>query len=308
MTSRGFTLAEILVATAIAGAAAALMSMTLLRQQRLYASAGVVLGGRSQLRDAADVLVTDIRGAAVASLGLPLMSDTAIEMFTTVGTSVACTAPAGTTIGLPPAALVSGNTLTSIITAPDTGDLALVYGFPAGQPDSGKWEVHRIISFASRALTTSCPASSGFTTTADAFAGATAYMLTLATMPGANVRKGAPIHFLRRARYSLYKSSDAAWYLGYRRCNADAPGCAAIQPVSGPYRPYRAAGNANGLSFRYYDAAGTELNAGAASTSLARVDIVLRGATSVAASMTGDATSAWQDSAIVSVSPRNRFQ
>ena len=105
----GFTVAELLVATAVAGIATALMTVTVVRQQRFYSSAAQVMDVRSQLRDAADILASDIRGAAIAGFGLPFMSDTAIEMFTTVGTSVACSLPAPNAIGLPPASLVSGS-------------------------------------------------------------------------------------------------------------------------------------------------------------------------------------------------------
>jgi hypothetical protein len=58
------------------------------------------------------------------------------------------------------------------------------------------------------------------------------------------------------------------------------------------------------LSFRYYDEAGTALSY--PSTAIARVDIVLRGKTSRAASLNGDSRIAYRDSLIVSVSPRNR--
>lgn len=309
MTRKGFTLVELIVATTIAGIAAGVMTMTLVRQQRFFASAEAVLDVRSQLRDAADVLATDIRGAAVGSFGLPLMTDTAIEMFTTIGMSVACSAPVGYNIGLPPITLASGNTLTSLLATPDTGDLALIYGLPSGAPDSGRWESHRIVSFTPRALSTSCPSTTGFTTAGDAFSGATGYSLSLVATPSGAVRKGALIHFVRRARYSLYRSSDGLWYLGYRRCTASgASACAAIQPVSGPYQPYRGSAGVPGLSFRYYDAAGGEIPFSGPSQSVARVEIVLRGQTAGAASLNGDARSMWRDSAVVTVSPRNRLR
>src|SRR5688572_24991854 len=100
VTRRGFSLVELLVATAIGTSVAALITVTLVRQQRFYSSAGAMLEVRSQLRDAADVLATDIRGAAVAIHGFPLMTDTALEMFATIATSVACEVPAGAAIAL----------------------------------------------------------------------------------------------------------------------------------------------------------------------------------------------------------------
>ena len=302
----GFTVAELLVATAVAGVAAAAMTATIVRQQRFYSAASEVLTTRSQLRDGADILASDIRGAAVGLFGLPVMTDTAVEMYTVIATSVACSAPSGATIGLPPATLVSGNTLTSMLYQPDTGDVAIVYAVPSGVIDSAFWDIHRIASFSSRALNVACAPSTGFTVAGDAFTAATGYQLTLATLPSPAVRTGAPIHFVRRARYSFYRSSDGEWYLGYRRCSASSPfTCAAIQPVSGPYRPYRAS-SPPGLAFRYFDSSGRQLNAAAESFNVARVDIVLRGESANAVALVGDSRKVWRDSILVTVSPRNR--
>ncbi len=262
---------------------------------------------RGQLRDAADVLAADIRGAAVSRYGLPLMTDSALELFTGVGTSIVCTTPSGPTLFLPPTTLSSGTVLTSLLATPDTGDLALIYAMPGGIPDSGQWVESRITSFASRSLATSCPASTGFTSASDAAAGRTGYALTL-NSTFTTARKGAPVRFLRRARYSLYRSSDGIWYLGYRRCNAIGPSvCSTIQPVSGPYLAYGSSGaGTNGLAFRYFNASGTELLDAALSATTARVDIVLRGETARAVALTGDARVRYRDSAVVTISPRNR--
>lgn len=304
---RAFTLPELLVSVAIAGVVAGAITTTLVRQQRFFGAAAEVLDVRAQLRDAADVLASDIRGAAVASFGLPVMSDSAIELYTNIGTSVACLAPAGVIVGLAPSVLANGNTLTSLLATPDTGDLAAIYSIPAGNIDSARWVTLRVAAFSSRSLTSTCPSSTGFTTVADAVAGATGYQVTLASSPGADVHKGAPVRFLRRARYSIYKSSDAKWYLGYRRCTVGVPAsCAVIQPVSGPYRSYGPRGGESGLSFRYYDVNGTEVPAGSSGRSVARVDIVIRGESSRRVALAGDAQRTFRDSAVVTVSPRNR--
>ena len=300
---RGFTLVELLVATAIAGLGAAVMALTLTRQQRFYSSAGAILDVRGQVRDGADVLVSDIRSAAVARFGLPLMTDSAIEMFTVIASSVACSAPSGATVGIPPLVLARGNTLTSMLFQPDTGDVALAYA-ASSNPDSSTWESLGIASFASRSLASSCPPSTCFTSAGDAASGQNGYVVTFAQPPATAVRAGAPIVFVRRVRYSLYRSSDNRWYLGYRRCSATSAACAAIQPVSGPYREYSSSPGSSGLSFRYFDSLGAELMS--SSPDVARIDIVLRGQTSRTASLTGDSRAAYRDSLVVSVSPRNR--
>ena len=308
--NRGFTLVELIVATSIAAIVGAAILMTLRRQEMFYGSATEVIGLRSELRDAADVLVADIRGAAVARYGLPLMADTAVELFSTLGSSVVCLTSSGRTVFLPPTTLSSGNPLTSLLAFPDSGDLALIYTAPSGNPDSARWIESRISAFATRSLSSSCPASSGFTSSLDAAAGRTGFALTLAGTPASAIRKGAPVRFVRRARYSLYRSSDGQWYLGYRRCNAvGQSSCTAIQPVSGPYLPYASAGpGTGGLSFRYFDVNGSELFDAALSANVARIDVVLRGETKRAVSLAGDARHRYRDSVVISISPRNRVR
>jgi hypothetical protein len=307
LTRSGMTVAELLVATAVAGIATALMTLTVVRQQRFFSSASEIIGVRSQLRDAADILATDIRGASVSLPGLPVMTDTAVELYTTVASSVACGPPVSGTIGLPPSALVTGHTLTSILAQPDTGDIASIYVVPPTTGDSAHWESYRIAAFSARSLATVCPSSTGFTTRGDNYVGATGFALTLMSPPAPDVSRGALIRFLRRARYSLYKSSDGEWYLGYRRCSTGMPpSCASIQPVSGPYRAYRGSTSPAGIAFRYYDANGAALTNSAQSTLVSRIDIVLRGETASSVALVGDTRRVWRDSVVVSVSPRNR--
>lgn len=302
---RGFTLVELVVATLIGGLAASVIVATLVRQQRFVSASEERLESRNRLRDAASVLTSDLRGAAISELGVPLMTDTAVEFFSVIATSIACTA-ASSTIGLPPRILASGNTLTSILVQPDTGDLALLYGSTYEQPDSGSWEIHRILTFAARAASTACPTMSGFTTAADVAAGVTSWQVSVSPAPGSTVHKGAPMHFARRGRYSLYRSSDGDWYLGYRRCNAiGASVCGSIQPVSGPYHPYAKTDGTSGLTLKYFDSSGAEIGA-AQSASLARIDITLRGEAFHYTGITQAAAARGVDSTTVIVSPRNR--
>ncbi|MEJ7759486.1 MAG: type II secretion system protein [Gemmatimonadaceae bacterium] len=307
-SARGFTLIEVIVATAIAGLLGGAVIATLVRQQRFHVAATEMLGVRAQLRDAADVLLSDIRSAAVASYGIPLMTDSAIEMVTVIASSVLCDTPSGATLRLPPSKIANGNTLTSILAEPEAGDVAMLFGAPSNSNSVGRWESIGIVSFSSRSLALSCPASMGFTTEADAASLAQGYSVTLSASPTLAVRKGAPVRFLRRVRYSLYRSGDSRWYLGYRRCATSAPYvCAGVQPVSGPYNGYSSSGT-SGLSFRYLDSTGVGIARGSAGVGVARIDVVLRGSTAKDVSLTGDRQKTYRDSTIVSVSPRNRVR
>lgn len=307
MTPKGFSLPEVLIAVAVAGIAASFMIGTLVRQQQFYGSASAILETRAHLRDAADVLATDIRGAAVGLLGLPVMRDSAIEMFTTIVASVVCES-SSPSISIPPASRESGNTLTSVLAMPDSDDLAVVFTFPPGRPDSGQWETLRVASFVQRSVTSACPEATGFTSAGDVAAGATSFVVTFASGAARPLSPGAPIHFVRRARYSLYRSSDNKWYLGYRRCGVDSVSiCGAIQPVSGPYSSYSSA-DGSGLSFRYYNEDGSEILPGGDSRLVSRVDITLRGKSARAGGLAGDTRAIYRDSVVVTVSPRNRIR
>ena len=294
---------ELIISLAVGSVVATIIVTTLTRQQRFYTSAGAVLDTRAQLRDASDILATEIRSAAV-DLGVPTMRDSAIEIFSIIGSSIVCTIQSPLLFGLPPLEIASGVSLTSMLVQPDTGDLALVYSIPRMAQDSGSWELRGVNSFSTQSSTTGCPQTSGFTSPSDL---TNAFVIGLATPTLDSVRVGAPIHFVRRSRYSLYRSSDNKWYLGYRRCRATGPSsCATVQPVSGPYDPYP--GGKPGLSFKYYDATGTPLSPASDGSSLARVDIVVRARNAKGKSLAGDAASTWSDSTVVSIATRNRWR
>ena len=303
----GFTLIEMVVATAIAAVVGTTLMLMLRRQERFYSSSAQMLEVRAQLRDGGDVLTSDIRGAAIERYGLPVLTDTAVEFFSTIGSSVVCETPVGQTLFLPPDTLSSGAILTSLLATPDTGDIALIYAMRGGVPDSAQWVDARIAAFSTRSLSTSCSPSSGFVSSADVAAGERGYALTLTPNVPTGIRKGAPVRFLRRGRYSLYVSSGE-WYLGYRRCNAvGSSSCGTIQPVSGPYLAYRGQQVPGaGLAFHYFDATGAEVTDQGSSRLVSRVDIVLRGETAREVALSGDARVRYRDSAVVSVSPRNR--
>ena len=252
-TRPGFTLIELAVVLVILGVVGSAIGLTLLRQQRFYRGATELLYAREGVRDAIELLSTDIRGMATTDT-VRLLADSAIEMFASIGSSVVCQI-SGADIGLPRAAPSPGNTLTAFVTQPDTGDLALFYrdSVEAGS----QWERHRIAGFSSRSLAATCPVSTGFTQKPRTQPGQRGSSLrSHHSFDERRQARGAPVRFIRRARYSLYHASDGGWYLGYRRCNAIGPSaCGVVQPVSGPYRGYSPDPAATGLLFEYFDRA-----------------------------------------------------
>ena len=297
----GLSLAELVAVIALAGLVGSTILATITRQQRFYRDAAEILYARESVRDAMEVLSTDIRAASLADT-VRLRADSAIEFFSTIGASVVCETVASD-VGLP-AAHASGNSLSAFLTEPDTGDLALFHTDSGGGEEH--WERYRISSFASRSLASSCSAASRFSQKSDFAAGATGFVVTLSTPLHGDVEPGAPVRFIRRARYSLYRASDGAWYLGYRRCNAIGPSaCGVVQPVSGPYRGYNPDPAATGLLFEYFDVAGRRLDPAVPAFALARVDVTARTESQHRVS-SGAQSARISDSAKVSVAIRNR--
>src|SRR3954462_6465410 len=300
MTSRrGFTLIELVVVLSLLGVTGAAMGMLLLRQQRFYRGASELLYARESVRDALDVLATDLRGTAVEDT-MRVLADSAVEFYSAIGTSVVCQVT-DREIGLP-RAVPSGNTLSAFATEPDSGDLVLFYQYDG---TGGFWERHRIAAFSARALGSVCPGSSGFSGAGDLASGSLGFQLTLDAPLNGGTRPGMPVRFIRRGRYSLYRASDGAWYLGYRRCNAlGASSCGAIQPLSGPYRAYSSSPAATGLLFEYFDRSGGRLTPTSSPLDLARMDVTARSESTQRLSIEGRAFRPG-DSATVSVAIRN---
>ena len=271
--SSGFTLIELVVVLALLGIIGGAVAITLVRQQRFYRGASEMLYAREGVRDAIEVLAIDIRGTAIADT-VRLLADSALEMFANIGSSVVCQSPDAMEVRLPEAFSPRGNTLTSLLTQPDTGDLALFYR--DSMERGAEWERHRIAGFSSLLLGANCRASTGLMFGGSPTTGK-GFVLSLADPLSRHVRPGAPVRFIRRGRYSLYRASDGEWYLGYRRCNAlGASMCGAVQPLSGPYRGYSANPRLSGLLFEYFDTRGSRLDASASPLSLARVNVTAR--------------------------------
>lgn len=299
----GFSLIETTVVLVIVGIIGSTVAVLLMRQQRFYRGTSELIATRQSVRDGIDVLTTDIRGMSLADTAR-LLADSAIEFFSTVGTSVVCQQLSPSDVGLPPVSS-SGSALTSFAAQPDTGDLAVFYVDSA--PPTSHWYRYRIVAFNSRSISTTCPTSSAFASDADVVGAAKAYVLSLDAPLAGAVRAGSPVRFVRRGRYSLYRGSDGDWYLGYRRCNAVgavASACGAIQPLSGPYRPYSPDATQSGLVLEYFDRGGGD--ARSAPLSLARVDVTARAASRESLLIEG---ARWTpaDSAKVSVAVRNRL-
>lgn len=302
-TRRGVTLVELAVVLALIGVLGSAIGVTLLRQQRFYRGTTELLHAREGVRDAMEILTSDIRGMSVADT-VRLLADSAIEFFANIGSSVVCQKTGSTSAGLPGGSSPRGNTLTAFLAQPDTGDIAVFHR--GSMEGTSEWERHRIVGFGDQSLATACPVSSGFALTPDANTGETGFLVDLSSPLSPQVRPGAPVRFIRRGRYSLYRASDGRWYLGYRRCNAVGTStCGVIQPLSGPYSDYSPNPAHTGLLFEYFDDSGTQLLPGSSPLAIARVDITARAESRHRILVEGSVT-APADSATVAIAIRNR--
>ena len=304
---RGFTLVEVIVVMVLLGVVVGGLVRVLAGQQRFYRSAGDLMDSRSQVRQAVFILPAELRGASVAGGDFLAASETMIDFRSTIMSSVVCAATANS-ITMPPAILSSGQTLTAMRYAPATNDIVAIYNDgPTTRANDDGWSYHVTTAFAPTvgACPVGVPGAGANSYVGAADVGRPAFVASINPGVPATIAVGAPVRILRRMIYSLYAASDGEWYLGIQECT---PGCSAIQPVAGPYRPFEGQGRANGLSFAYFDENDVVLNPANAGDLLriARVEVTVRGQTQSAISLPGMAAERKTDVLTVQVGLRNR--
>lgn len=265
---RAMSLLELLVGLVIATLVVILASASLVRAQRSHVAVLAAADMSARLRDAADVITSDLRAISPVGDSVLVASDTAVEVYSALGASVACARSGASQISLPPDILPSGRILTSWISAPDTGDYVAVYSDSASGA-GGFWFRAKVAAFTERPVLDVCPPQLGLLTGSDIASGSRGYLIDTTQPVPAGVHRGSPVRLVRRVRYSVYRGGDGKWYLGYRRCGS---ACAAIQPVSGPYdsRTVRP------ITIRYFARSGASLTGTGPTSDVARIEVVVR--------------------------------
>ena len=302
---RGLTLVELMAAIVLFGIVAGTIMTLVTRQQRFYAGANEVMDVRGQIREAASLLPIDLRGTSSIGNDISFVSDSALEFRATYGTAVVCglNAAAGTLDILP--TNLAKHTLTSWYTAPVAGDLLFVFDegpTPGAQDDV--WGQYRLTAIANR--TDICVGLPYADPVLDAPAAKPRWRFTVDRPLTASIGTGSVIRFTRQVRYNLYQSpTDRLWYLGYRSMTNGA--WSAVQPVSGPYRPYSATAGESGLSFRYFDENGVAVaNTAAGRATIARISIKVRGQGEMARNAAASLNGPFRDSLSLHIALRNR--
>jgi type II secretory pathway pseudopilin PulG len=290
---RGFSLVELMVILALSSIVLGGLTSVLVRQQRFYRGTADLIETRSQIRQAAGIIPSDLRGVSTIGGDILEVSDTSMIFWATIGQAVACVAvPGAYEISIPPLVLANNNTLASFTMTPSAGDT--VYVYHDGDTEAASDDEWIAYGITGPPTTSTLPCGE---LTGNANLLTERYSFPLIEPLGANLRVGTPLRFLRRTRYTLFQAQDDSWYLGY--CSPDCDGDP--QPIAGPFLP---GGGANsGVSFSYLDAAGA---ATAVPANIAQVSIVVRGQTQGVVDMGGYNTTQIGDSLRFSVAIRNR--
>lgn len=255
---QGTALLELLLSLALASVVLSIATTSLLRQQRVHARIRGASGSDAQLRAATTVLAGQLAelNAAAGDIASGSASDTALQFRATVGTSFACEKSAGSVDMLPERG--AGGVYAGTVSVPRSGDTLWWLG-------DSTWTAAKVRSVDAVSVTCTAPLAFAGTTVRLALAG------SADTIPA-----GAPLRITRQTRYSVYRSSDGSWQLGFREWSEGAGAFPSPQPVAGPLL---LAAGARRSGYRYFDAMGQEiaLSAGVADvTRIARIRITMR--------------------------------
>jgi len=296
----GFTLVELLIVLVVGGTVAAAATRRLQRQQRFYTSAGSLVMQRASLRDATGIIPGDIRALSAVDGDIIAFSDSSIEMRATIGSAIACdTVAGGAALHLAPDQVsdATPSVFASFATMPDGGDIALVYDSGTDDASDDQWVSATIDRVSSG---TDLCAASPFAPIVRPGSASVRLDLVAGDRLPPTVRPGAFVRVVRRVRYRFYRASTAEWFLGYSTWNGTTLG--AVQPVSGPYAPYRP-DSRSGFALRFFDGAGGRVTSEMDPRSIVRIEISARGDARAGLSGGGAAP---PDSQTVTIRLRNR--
>jgi prepilin-type N-terminal cleavage/methylation domain-containing protein len=268
---RGFTLVELLVAIVILAIVGGTLGTLLVSQYRIFNRTRATTGMQRDLRTGLGLLPLDLRGASRAGADFTSLTDTAIALRATIGSSVVCARPAVRVISLPPRNGARAD-LTQWHSTPGPGDQVLVYDENTRTgPDDDRWLPYTVVSFDS--TTADCTGAPFTDAALDPPATKKRFRVTLDADLPITVVAGMPVRFLRQTRYSLYRPGTSAddWYLGYREMVAGT--WTAIEPIAGPFEA--PSGTMAGIRFTYFDTLGQALAVPTATT-VGRVDLSFR--------------------------------
>ncbi len=223
--SRGFTIAEVLVAMVLTGIVVAGVLRALTAQKRFYARQARILDARHAMRASTTILSSEVRDLSSLDGDLYSIGLDSISLRSTVGFGVVCqTDVAGGRLAL---TQVSGHFFL------EGSDSLQVFVESSVRDDDDAWATLGITGIASSGL--------------NCASGATPARVVTISGDLTNVWVGSPIRLLRPYVYRLFDSGDGYWWLGRRLRSASD-----FVPVAGPLAPP----SDQGLILTYYKADG----------------------------------------------------
>jgi len=282
---RGFTLVELLVALVLMGIVTAAIYRVLVNNQRTYQSQTQRIDLQQNIRAAATILPAEFRELNAFDGDIKAMGPDSIMIRAMRQFGVLCTVPVLTGGVVTGKFLVLRDEITMGSRAFQVGDSILV--FDEGSEDSRNddaWAVGRVALPAPSAL--ACPDGRAGTKVNVDFAAFGAPLVNAANA----IPVGAAVRGFEVVTYKIYQAADGLWYLGLIT-----PGNV-VQPLVGPL-----VGN-TGLRFNYFNGAGA---VAAVPTSVAQIEIIVRGRTAQAIQLPSGGQVTPVDSVVTRVALRN---
>lgn len=237
----GFSVLEMLVALAVCALVLGLLARVAVSEQEVLGALTDRTSGRQEEQVIAGAVAADLRALGdPADIRAGEARDTAVEFRQTIGTAVVCDSTGGLATMVPQGGVP---TLASYLRQPEAGDTAWLL-------DSTRTWIAMRITRVANAPGGPC-GQGGPVLAQDALL---QDRLALRLAAGAPA-PGTPVRITRPFRYSFYRSSDHAWYLGARDWNTTSARLNTVQPVGGPFL----APSPHGTGFQYFDAHGAAL-------------------------------------------------
>lgn len=241
-----------MVALVLFGIIGAATLRSLDRQSRFHTGILAILEARSQHAAAHEAVAVELRGVSSAAGDIGRLSDSSIVFRLPVGGGIACGGPPGM-LSLAPDTVASGQSFARFRTAPQAGDTAWIFDDgPSDVASDDRWLGFQVLG-AFRG-TGRCNGSPMVDPVLDASAASWAFTVN-GVLP--TTVDGAAVRLTRIARFALYRGGTGEHWLGFSEVQPATGAWVTIQPVSGPYLPYRAAAPAtSGIALGGRDSSG----------------------------------------------------
>jgi prepilin-type N-terminal cleavage/methylation domain-containing protein len=293
LTRRGFSLVELLVAMVLLGIVSMAIYRVLVNNQRVYLAQTQRIDLQQNIRAAETILPAEFRELDASEGDIKAMSATSLQIRAMRWLGFVCDRPV---LG----GVLANRTMTIRGGAPGTAmfygsrapvankdSLLIYYDGNQANPRDDWWSMAGLSGAAALNCTSG---GAGLLLTMPSIALGTSPLGANPNVNGA-ITVGAPVRGFEVVTYQLYRpAGDTSWYLGLQ------PAGQTMQPLIGPLL-------SNGITFSYFDSAGTVTNTPAL---VSRIDVVVRARTARAVRSGGSAPlRATVDSVNISVALRN---